>query len=295
MKRMFVFIFSLIMVSNILHSQEKLKKIGTDYFEVDSLLGNVVLRPIKYPDTTGNYVFHQDLNGYEGSYLLKNSETLEFQFFIYNYLTNKTYEKKIIDKKNLSSLLCAVYFTKGFFYTLEKKETSLTLLKRLNNGEIVKEFYVDMNKEKNIKSMIVNEEKKILIITLLNNKIKVYSLATGNFIYEDEGKLLYNISNETALLLYSQKNKIYVVDFNKNIQIKIIDTFIKSPKEGIVELVKVNNDYVLVTQKNRKSFFVNFVFNTVDWENIYYFSSLKDDKMVKIRKIYKKKQGIIFN
>ena len=295
MKRMFIFMFSLIIVSNILYSQEKIKKIGTDYFEVDSLLEKVVLRPINYPNTTGNFVFHQDINGYEGAYLLRNKETLEYQFFIYNYFTNKIYEKKIIDKKNLQNLLYAVYFTKDFIYTLEKKETSLFLIKRLNNGEIIKEFYVDMSHEKKIKSMIVNEEKNILIITLLNNKIKAYSLNKGNFIYEDEGKLLYNISNETALLIYSQKNKIYVVDFNKNLQIKIIDTFIKPPKEEIVELVKVNNDYVLVTQKNRKSFFVNFVFNTVDWENIYYFSSLKDDKMVKIRKIYKKKQGIIFN
>ena len=94
MKRLFTFIFSLIMVSNILHSQENFKKIGIDYFEVDSLLGKVVLRPIKYPNTIDNYVFHQDINEYEGAYLLRNIETLEFQFFIYNYFTNKIYEKK---------------------------------------------------------------------------------------------------------------------------------------------------------------------------------------------------------
>lgn len=295
MKRLFTFIFSLIMVSNILHSQENLKKIGIDYFEVDSLLGKVVLRPIKYPNTIDNYVFHQDINEYEGAYLLRNIETLEFQFFIYNYFTNKIYEKKIIDKKNLTNLFYAVYFTKDFFYTLEKYGTSVILIKRLNNGESIGEFHVDMNHRQNIKSMIVNEEKNILIITLLNNVIEVYSLNTGNCIYADKGKLLYNISNETSSLLYSQENKIYVVDFNEKLQKQIIDTFIKSPKEEIVELVKVNNNYVIVTRRIKKNLFINFVFNTVDWENIYYFCIRKDDKLVKVKEIHKKNNGIIFN
>ena len=143
--------------------------------------------------------------------------------------------------------------------------------------------------------MIVDEKQDVVILSYGKEKnIIIYSLNNNSTVYKCNGKLLFNISNDTGGVYYSNSNKLIFIDYDKEIKTNVVNTFVKANEE-IVELLKANSNYILVTEKRKENYFLSVVFNTYDWENKYYYCSLKNNRIESERMFYKKKKGIIFN
>lgn len=270
-------------------------KIGIDYFSIDDLPEKIEITPIVYPNTGENLVYHQDIGNDEGSYFLQDMKSLDYKFYIYNYNTHEISNEFYIDKEKIKNSLENIYFAKEFFYILEKDKKCKVLTKRNFSGDIQKTWFLSLSISDSIKSMIVNEKQDVVILSYGKEKnIIIYSLKNDSTVFQDHGKLLFNISNDTGGLCYSNSNELIFIDYDKEIKTNVVKTFVKENEE-IVELLKINSNYILVTEKRKRSCFLSIVFNTYDWDNIYYYCSLKNNRIEKHKKIYTKNKGIIFN
>lgn len=269
-------------------------KIGIDFFSLNDLPERIEVTPIVYPDNGENIVFHQDIGNEECAYLIQDRNSFDYTFYFYNYITHEIFNEVHIEKEKINHSVEKNYFTKKCFYTLEKSKQQKLLTKRNFFGDIQKSWLLNLDISDSIKSMIVSEKQNSIILYYGKEKnIIIYSLDSESIVYQDNGILLFNISNETGKLYYSS-NKLVSIDYDKNVKKTILKTFVK-PKEEIVEFIKINTDYILVTQKRKKSYFLSIVFNTFDWSNIYYYCTFKNGKIESYKKIYTKKEGIIFN
>ena len=93
--------------------------------------------------------------------------------------------------------------------------------------------------------------------------------------------------------LFSRPFFYITVEKISGIKTNIVQTFVNLNEE-IVEFQKINNNYILVTEKKKRNWFLSIVFETSDWSNIYYYCSLKNNKVEKIEKIHTKNKGIMF-
>lgn len=270
-------------------------KIGVDYFSIDELSKKVKITPIIYPDNGENLVYHQNIGNDVGAYLLRNMNTLDYIFYNYNYSNQKIYNEVHIEKDKIKQAPEYVYFTEEYFYTIEKEEKGKILVKRNFFGDIKQTWWLALESSDSIRSMIVNEKQDCVIVEYSkSNKILIYSLRNNYVIFQDNGKLLFDASNKSGKLFYSKINELFIIDYDSGIKTNAVKTFVNSNEE-IVEFQKVNNNYVLVTEKRKKrNCFLSIVFGTSDWSNIYYYCSLKNNKVEKIEKIHTKNKGILF-
>lgn len=142
--------------------------------------------------------------------------------------------------------------------------------------------------------MIVNEKQDCVIVEYSkSNKILIYSLSKNVVVFKDKGKLLFDVSNKSGRVCFSKINELFFIDYDSEIKTNAVKTFVNSNEE-IVEFQKVNNNYILVTEKKKRNWFLSIVFGTSDWSNIYYYCSLKNNKVEKIEKIHTKNKGIMF-
>lgn len=290
-------IFSIILFmgcSLMVFSDNKIK-IGIDYFSINDLPEKIEVTPIVYPGNGENIVFHQDIGNEESAYLIQDRNSFNYKFYFYNYITHKIFNEVHIEKEKINHSVEKIYFTKKCFYILEKSEQQKLLTKRNFFGDIQKTWLLKLDISDSIKSMIVDEKQDVVILSYGKEKnIIIYSLNNDSIIYKGNGKLLFNITNDTGRLYYSNSNELIFTDYETEIKTNVVKTFVKANEE-IVELLKANSNYILVTEKRKENYFLSIVFNTYDWENKYYYCSLKDNRMEKIKKIYTKNKGIIFN
>ncbi len=275
-------------------SENKIK-IGIDYFSINGFSDKIEITPIVYPNTGECLVYHQDIGNDEGAYFLQDIKSLDYKFYIYNYNNHEITNDFYVDKEKIKRSLENIYFTKEYFYILEKDEKCKVLTKRNFSGDIQKTWFLSLNISDTIKSMIVNEKQEVVILSYGKEKsIIIYSLKNGSTVFQEHGKLLFNISNDSGGVCYSNLNDLIFIDYDEEIRKNVVKTFVKANEE-IVELLKANSNYILVTEKRKRSSFLAIVFDTYDWDNIYYYCSLKNNRMEKIKKIYTKNKGIIFN
>lgn len=290
-----IFAIILFMGCNLMGFSDNKIKIGTDFFSINDLDGKIDITPIVYPDNGKNIVFHQDIGNEECAYLIQDRNSFDYKFYFYNYSTYEIFNEVHIEKKKINHSIEKIYFTKKCFYTLEKNEQQKLLIKRNFWGDIQKSWVLNLDISDSIKSMIVDEKQDVVILSYGKEKnIIIYSLNNNSTVYKCNGKLLFNISNDTGGLYYSNSNKLIFIDYDKEIKTNVVNTFVKANEE-IVELLKANSNYILVTEKRKENYFLSVVFNTYDWENKYYYCSLKNNMIESERMFYKKKKGIIFN
>lgn len=269
-------------------------KIGGDYFSIDELSKKVKITPIIYPDNGENLVYHQDIGNDEGAYLLRNMNTLDYKFYNYNYSNQKIYNEVHIEKDKIEHSPECVYFTEEYFYTIEKEEKGKILVKRNFFGDIKQTWCLSLDNSDSIRAMIVNEKQDCVILECSKTKnILIYSLRNNYVVFQDNGKLLFDASNESGRVCFSKINELFFIDYDSEIKTNAVKTFVNSNEE-IVEFQKVNNNYILVTEKKKRNWFLSIVFGTSDWSNIYYYCSLKNNKVEKIEKIHTKNKGIMF-
>ncbi|WP_191018270.1 hypothetical protein [Treponema zioleckii] len=294
MKKFYLLFILLIVAYTDIFSHEFIKKVGIDYFKIDNSSENVKITPVNFLESCDNYVFHNDINNNLGGYLLRNINSLLYSVVIFDYSSGTIKNEYHLDKDSIKSTVKAVYFTEDNFYTLENDAATVNLIKRNFTGESSITRKIAGLSDENIKTMIVDEKNNSILFSASAGKVLIYSLKTGNKIFEDTGRLLYSISHEAHKLYYSKGHEIICVDYLADFSKKIIQTFVESKKEKIVELAKINDSLIMVTQKEKANLFCKIVFNTIDWKNIYYLCYQKDGKLIEKKQIYIKKQGIIF-
>lgn len=273
---------------------ENFVKIGIDYFSIDELSKKVKIIPIIYPDNGGNLVYQQNIGNDVGAYLLRNMNTLDYKFYNYNYSNQKIYNEVHIEKDKIQHSLECVYFTEEYFYTIEKEDKGKILVKRNFFGDIKQTWWLSLDNFDSIRVMIVNEKEDSIVLECSKTKnIIIYSLSKNCVVFQDKGKLLFDFSNKSGRVCYSKINELFFIDYDSKIKRNGIKTFVNSNEE-IVEFQKVNTNYILVTERKKRNWFLSIVFGTSDWSNIYYYCSFKNNKVEKIKKIHTKDKGIMF-
>lgn len=221
-----------------------------------------------------------------------------------NYILNIDYSEIFeISRQLFENPVIEIYVSSQnrCFYSLEDNWDTKTIFlnKRTFYGELIesKVLNISLDSFKSIayaRGIIVNESSDLLIISTNYEDVFIYSLKKNQLIFQDKGRMLLTITQETDCLYYSNMNELFFVDYNTSMNRNIVKTFVDK-KERIIDFIKVYDDYVLVTSKKAFSLwnllFAELILGSYEYDHSFYQCDIEGDILKKKSLLLKKREG----
>ena len=296
-KRVISILVLVICVALAVHASPARCKVGTDLISIDTVSGKAKVSELRTPDLELKQVYQQELEFGTRAYLTQNIVTGSdyYELYKYDYFSTAVSDYR---KIRIRQPFNAVYFSENHLFTLGGTKDGLLLTKMDWDGFVLDSKIIPAPPYPSVKKFIMDEDDGAIIVSLRNydspDKVALISLKTNQIVFEDRGRLLFDISDKSRRIYYSKINSVYCVDYGNGIHKKQISSFAKDKIE-IVELKPIGDKYVVVTKEKRFDLLLKILFGVDDWINRYYLCSLENDGLSKLKLLHTKKPGEIFN
>lgn len=272
--------------------------IGDDIFFQDEEKNIVSLKKMKAPNLDGKWVFQQEIEFGIKAYLIQDIESANYELFLYNYQLKHMDESHILNSPDLPSVIHSVYFTNKSFYTLENNKDNIVLKHFDLEGKLHNSYIISIDSNLKIKKFIFDEINDLIILSFyeygLSDSIVLYSLKSNKILFEVNGRLLFDISNQKKCIFYSKLDSLFCIDYKTSLtESRMI--CLSDSKQEIVELKNIGKNFILVTQEKKKNLFLKIIFNTIDWRNKFYLCEFDGEFLVNRKIIQIKNTGEIYN